>query len=131
MDLKGEILKKTEDIYLKVKDLLVLTTRDEIVTTNGTLSTGHEAAKRGSFVYLLYDKNLNLLYVGETGTTIKKRLVQDGGGSHHSKNPEMYNETKYVKYLKTSGISGLSEMDRKFIEQALSIHLKPKYYGRK
>lgn len=131
MDLKDDLLKKSEEIYLKVKGLLSFTTRDEIVNANGTLRTGHEAAKRGSFVYLLYDKNLNLLYVGETGTSIKKRLVQDGSGAHSSKNPEMYNETQYVKYIKTNAITGLSEMERKFIEQALSIHLKPKYYGRK
>ncbi|WP_445669314.1 GIY-YIG nuclease family protein [Paenibacillus sp. FSL R7-0204] len=97
---------------------------------DGRSKLGHEGAKKGSFIYLLYDVNDNLLYVGETGTHLKNRLYRDGSGSHYITNRTMYDETKYVEYIRTEKEDALTPMERKMIEQALSIYLKPKYYNK-
>lgn len=131
INLKIELLNYSKNVYEIIVNQLQIADRDIIVTTNGRLKIGHEGAKKGSFVYLLYDKNDKLLYVGETGTTIKNRLKADGSGAHFVKNRKMFDETSYIKYLKTIKNDALSPMERKMIEQALTIHLKPKYYSNK
>lgn len=129
--MKTELYELSENIYNKIKPDLKRANRDAIINSNGTLKTGHEGAKKGSFVYLLYSDNDELLYVGETGTTIKKRLKSDGSGAHLKTNPLMFAATKYILYYKSKGDTALSPMERKMIEQALTIFLRPKYYNKK
>lgn len=113
-----------------VWDKLKTAQQNTIVNCNGRKKDSHEACKRGSFVYLLFDKNDELLYVGETGTSIKSRLIGDGSGSHRKK--PWFDDVEIVKYYCVpADCENSNEMQRKLIEQALSICLKPKYYGRK
>lgn len=129
-NMKKVLLDYSEKVYRSIENQLQRADRDVIVTADGKLKLGHEGAKKGSFIYLLYDENDVLLYVGETGTTIKKRLKADGSGAHYVTNRTMYDETSYIKYLKTTKGDALSPMERKMIEQALTIYLKPKYYNK-
>lgn len=76
----------------------------------------------GSFIYCLYNENDELLYVGETGVSIKSRLTGDGSGAHNRK--EWYSQISYVKYIKNDKLSGYG---RKMIENALCIEHSPKY----
>ncbi|TXK83551.1 GIY-YIG nuclease family protein [Paenibacillus sp. N3.4] len=124
-----EILRETaEKIYESIEKDLKIVSKEEIINTDGKLRIGHETAKKGSFVYMLFNEVNTLLYVGETGTSIKRRMISDGSGAHKFKNPKMFNETVYIKYLLLDH-SKLSENERRFIEQAISIHKQPKYYS--
>ncbi|MED4461871.1 GIY-YIG nuclease family protein [Metabacillus fastidiosus] len=128
-NIKAELFNYSKKLYKGIENQLKRADRDIITAADGRLKIGHEGAKKGSFIYLLYDKNDKLLYVGETGETIKKRLKSHGSGSHSVKNSEMFNNVSYIKYLKTEKANALSPMERKMIEQAFTIHLKPKYYN--
>ena len=98
---------------------------DTILNSDGRKPNSPEACKKGSFVYLFFDKDDQLLYVGETGTSVKSRVNGDGSGSHFIK--DWFHEVSTVKYYCTSNDD---EKERKLVEQALSISLHPKYYGR-
>ncbi len=129
-NIKNAVYNHSKDVYKSIESLLKRADRDDIANANGALKLGHEGAKKGSFIYLLFDENDYLLYVGETGTSIKKRLIGDGGGAHIFNNRLMYDETRYIKYLRTDKKDTLSPMERKMIEQAITIYLKPKYYNK-
>ncbi|MGF3104083.1 GIY-YIG nuclease family protein [Rossellomorea sp. DUT-2] len=130
-DIKEEIFEHSRNIYNTIADLLLTVDMEEVITSNGYFKDAHETTKKGSFIYLLYDSHDRLLYVGETGTSIKKRLISDGSGAHRSTNPELYKQIKYIKYFKSSEDNLLNSMERKMIEQATTIYLKPKYYSKK
>lgn len=126
-NIKDDLYTYAKNIYKNLESQLKKVDKNLLINSDGRKKNGHEGTKKGSFIYLLYDQNDLLLYVGETGTTIKNRLKADGDGSHFKKSPEMYNEVSYVKYIKGT----FSPMERKMIEQALTIYLKPKYYNNK
>lgn len=128
-DLKEVISSGCKGIYKSIEDKLRKVDVDTITNSDGRSANGHEGSKRGSFIYLLYDKNDTLLYIGETGVSIKSRLTGDGTEAHTNKH--FFSEVKYVRYLRTVEEKTLSKIERKMIEQALSIHLKPKYYDNK
>ena len=82
----------------------------------------------GSFLYVVFDEKDTVLYVGETGTSLKNRFISDGGGSHKQKNKNWYSIFKYIKILKLDS----NDMQvRKLLEQSLSISMQPKYYDGK
>lgn len=107
------------------KDLMH-NTIDEI-NIDGRNKDAPEACKGNSAIYILYTKDNEILYVGESGESVKTRCTGDGSGSH--KNKDWWKDVTYVKYL-INKENRFTEKERKFIEQAFSIHLSPKYYGR-
>ncbi|MGY0372307.1 GIY-YIG nuclease family protein [Clostridium sp. JNZ J1-5] len=112
----------TNDIAELVTDSLKDERIETILNTDGRLKGASECCKKGSFIYFLYDKNNEIIYIGESGQTIKNRLYTDGSGSHCNK--EWFNEVKSLKYYKNN------EMDfnsRKLIERALIKKYNPKY----
>ncbi len=111
----------SEKIYKLISKKLKNATLEEI--KNGT----EECSKNGAFVYVVYGEDC-VLYVGETGTSLKNRMFNHGSGAH--KNRPWFEDAIYVKYLKMNP-SVLDTKHRILIEQALSIHLNPLYYNGK
>jgi len=68
-----------------------------------------------------------LLYVGETGKSIKTRLTGDGSGSHNNK--EWYREVAYIKYYRASN-NNFSAPERKILEETFSLIKEPLHYGK-
>jgi len=97
------------------------------ISINGKNKDAPEACKGNSVIYILYSKDNEILYVGESKISVKTRCTGDGSGSH--KNKGWWEDVTYVKYL-INKEKPFTEKERKFIEQAFSIHLSPKYYGR-
>ena len=95
--------------------------------SDGRKKEGHEACKNGSFLYLLYTADDILIYVGETGESIKTRLTCDGSGSHNKK--EWYREVAYIKYYRASN-NDFSAPERKILEESFSLVKEPLHYGR-
>ena len=71
-------------------------------------------SKKGSFIYYLYNEEDNIIYIGESGVSVKRRLFGDGSGAHCHK--EWFHEVKYVKYYKNDD---MDKDTRKLIERAL------------
>lgn len=120
-------LDSTKKLYKSLEREFKSSKIKEVITSDGRKSDSHEAAKKGSYIYLLYDSDDNLLYVGETGVSIRRRLTGDGSGSHQIKNNEMYRKIDTIKYIKTDCENGLSPKERKVIESALILCLNPAF----
>ncbi|OCL26602.1 hypothetical protein U472_11500 [Orenia metallireducens] len=120
------VTDEAQVITNKIKSKLKSISIDKVISSDGRSKESPEVCKSGSFVYLLYDKNDKLLYVGETGTSIRKRLKGHGGGSHKGK--PWYKRIKTIKYYKGDA-KVFDEKKRKFVEQAFSIALNPEFYG--
>lgn len=116
-------------IFLKIESQLVRECVSEIKTTNGNLADAPRACKKGSSIYILYSGENIVLYVGETGESIKTRCFGDGSGAH--KHKDWFNRVLYVKHYTKDSEEDLNEKERKFIEQAFSVHLDPIHYGKK
>lgn len=119
-DFADKIMNITKQIYSIMGSNLVEKSLNEITEAK---------SEQGSFVYLLYSGSNELLYIGETGASIKARLVGNGSGAHDKK--IFYDQVQKVRYYKIPASIDNQKAARKMIEQALSIHLKPKYYDNK
>jgi len=111
------------DIDSLLKDFIVCK-KEDVFNADGRKSNSHEGAKKGSFIYFLLDNNKEILYIGETGDSLKDRLKGHGNGAHDKKS--WFNQVKYIKYFKVNE----SEMDWKFrlvIESILVMKFQPKY----
>ena len=78
----------------------------------------------GSYVYAAYDSKGVLLYVGETGKSIKRRFRDDGSGAH--KHKSWYTAMKTVKYKR---LCLNSKYYRKLLERALILAGRPTCQG--
>lgn len=96
---------------------------EKILSTDRRKRDTIECCKNGSVIYFLYNKNNEIIYIGESKNTIKNRLYTDGSGSHCKK--EWFKEVKYLKYYKNNDIND-SDI-RKLIERALIKKFNPKY----
>lgn len=93
-----------------------------IKETHGRKKNAPLCCKNGTFIYYLYDKLGNIIYIGETDASVKSRLFGDGSGSH--KHKVWFNQVHSVKYYEDY------RMDcnrRKSIERALIQKHNPKY----
>jgi len=117
----------SSEIYDLIKDELITESIFDIKDINGNNSNAPRACKKGSSVYILYSNNNSVLYVGETGVSIKSRCFGDGSGAHCKK--DWFNDVDSVSHYTKDNESEFNEKERKFIEQALSITLEPTYYG--
>ncbi len=103
-------------------------TRTELECVDGNVSAAHPACTSGSFIYVAYE-NQQVLYVGETSKSVRRRFIGDGSGSHRQKNTGWNPRTTHICFIKKTH-EELPEMERRLLEQALSIHLKPEFYSR-
>jgi hypothetical protein len=125
--MKNLIKKCAEELYRKLENELITESIISIKNQNGNSNDSPRACKAGSSIYILCDKNNEILYVGETGKSIKTRCFGDGNGAH-CKKMNWFNNVSNVKHFTKNNEDELSEKERKLIEQAFSIYLKPRYY---
>lgn len=92
----------------------------DIKQTHGKRNDAPPWCKRGSFIYYLYDELGNIIYIGETGVSVKSRLFGDGSGAHSNK--DWFGEVKTVKYYKNDE---MNNDRRKLIERALIYNHNP------
>ena len=121
------LISHASEIYNLIKDNLLKEDISEIKTTHGRKQTAPRACKSGASIYTLYSRNNEVLYVGETGKSIKTRCFGDGSGSHSKK--EWFHLVSYVLHYTENSSETFGEKERKLIEQAVSITLKPVHYG--
>lgn len=95
---------------------------DKIKVSNGKSKEGLECCKKGSFIYFLFNKNDDVIYIGESGQSVKNRLYTDGNGSHCQK--DWFKEVEYVRYYNDKG---MDDNTRKIIERALIMTYGEKY----
>jgi len=98
--------------------------KEDLEKSDGRKKDAPLFSRKGSFVYVAYDVDDLVLYVGETGVSVKTRFCGDGSGAH--KNKEWYKNMTKIKYLCNENFT---EKHRKMLEQTLSIILEPKYYN--
>lgn len=85
-----------------------------IEQTDGRIKPAPEYCQSGSFIYYIYDKFNNIIYIGETGTSIKNRLFNHGLGAHKSK--DWFKYASYIRYFKDNN---MTFDERKLIERVL------------
>ncbi len=105
----------------------VSVTKQELETSDGRARDANLACTTGSFIYVAYENN-QVLYVGETSTSVKRRFIVDGSGSHKQKNSDWYQRMTSISFIKKT-LSELPDKERKLLEQAFSIHFNPEFYG--
>lgn len=115
--------KKISD---KINKKLYSENLENIKASDGRSKDCPICCKKGSFIYFLYSDNDNILYIGETGTSVKSRLFGDGSGAHCIKS--WFIEVKKVKYYKDENMNLKA---RKLIERALIKHYDPPYNDKK
>lgn len=102
------------------------TTKEQIEESDSRIKKGPVGAP-GSYVYAAYDGDGNLLYVGETGKSIKRRFTSDGNSSH-KRNADWYVDMRTVKFLRLD--SNLSTTRyRKLLESSLIFAGNPTNQG--
>lgn len=126
-ELKANLRENAEKLIELIWGSLKQADIETVEKSDGRTKEGHEACKNGSFLYLLYTADDILLYVGETGESIKTRLTGDGSGSHNNK--EWYREVAYIKYYRASN-NDFSAPERKILEESFSLVKEPLHYGR-
>lgn len=115
-----ELIQSLEDKFAQV-------TKDEIENSDGRKNRDNPICKTASCLYIAYSGD-QVLYVGETSKSIKRRFISDGSGSHKVACTGWYATMSHVRFFACDE-QELPTAHRKLAEQALSIHFKPKYYG--
>lgn len=100
-------------------------TKQDIENADGR-KLKNKISKTGSILYVVFDNSDKVLYVGETGKSIKRRFISDGHGSHKRKNSNWYNNMEYLLML---CLDNNEVKHRKLLEQSLSVSFKPRYYN--
>jgi len=114
--------KFANDVSTSIETMLIEEKLDVIKTSNGRKRNSPDCCRKSSSIYFLYDDKDEIIYIGETGTSVKHRLYTDGSGSHCRKN--WFTKVNKLKYYKNSRMDVNS---RKTIERALIQKYKPKY----
>jgi hypothetical protein len=104
-------------------------TKEAIEAADGRKNKLDPICKSASCLYVAYAGE-RVLYVGETSKSIKRRFIVDGSGSHKEDCSIWYAQMTHVRYV-SFGTAELPEKHRKLFEQALSIELKPEFYGKR
>lgn len=118
-------IKDTLDVFLKdMSEYIEKMLSDKIDINKIKQSDGRKkdslrCCKVGSYIYLIYNCDEKLIYIGETGETVKRRLFTDGSGAHCKK--DWFIEARYIRYFESSN---MDDKTRKLIERVLIL----KYY---
>jgi len=126
--MRTEINTISKKIYDKIDKCLIKEDISDIENINGNKKNAPRACKGGYSVYILYSQKDDVLYVGETAVSVKSRCFGDGSGAH--KHKSWFKQVSYVKHYTKNTEQELNKKERKLIEQALSINLKPANYGK-
>ena len=102
-------------------------TKAEIENADGRKDRNDPICKTASCLYLAYSGD-QILYVGETSKSIKWRFISDGSGSHKQACSNWYAKMTHVRFI-IFEVSPHTDRYRKLLEQALSIHHEPMFYG--
>lgn len=97
----------------------MVATKEAIESADGRKDRSNSICQTASCVYIAYSGE-DVLYVGETSKSIKRRFNSDGAGSHREA-CSWYSRMSHVRYI-TFNESELPVMHRKLLEQALAIH---------
>lgn len=101
----------------------------DIEKADGRKDKTNIISQNGSIVYVAY-ADTDVLYVGESSKSIKRRFISDGSGSHQQANNLWYEKMTHIKFLKYEDTE-LPEVYRKLLEQLLSVEFNPTNYGQK
>lgn len=113
----------TDDISVYIENNLSIKANISVIEqTDGRIKPTPEYCQSGSFIYYIYDKLNNIIYIGETGTSIKNRLFNDGSGAHKLK--YWFKYADYVRYFKDNNMTA---DERKLIERALILKYRQIY----
>jgi len=122
----SDLLNFTNQFANKVDELIKNELKTEklslIKKSHGNMMGSPECCKENSYIYFLYNDNEEIIYIGETGKSIKRRLFNDGSGAHCSKG--WFVNVKKIKYYKNNEMKSNT---RKIIERALIKKYKPEY----
>lgn len=102
-------------------------TKEEIEITDGRKDKNNPICQNSSCLYMALAGE-DILYIGETSKSIKRRFISDGTGSHKSACENWYHKMTKVKFVMLAE-ANLPDKYRKLLEQALSISYKPEFYG--
>lgn len=116
------IVKFTNNICNEIEKNLLKIDINEMKISDGRQTGAPICCKSGSFIYYAYDKSDNIIYIGESGESVKTRFFGDGDGSHCKK--EWFNEVSYVKYYKNNS---MDHDTRKLIERVLILKYRKIY----
>lgn len=125
--MRNKFKNYSQEIYDLLEPRMVEEDISRIKNIGGHSAGAPRACMSGSSVYILLSQSDEVLYVGETGKSIKSRCFGDGSGSHCKK--PWFAEVVKVRHYTADGEAELSKMERKLSEHALSIHLSPAHYG--
>ena len=93
--------------------------RNCLEKVDGRKEREHPAVRKGSHVYVAHDAE-SVLYVGETGKSVRTRFMGDGKGAH--RRADWYCRMTHVRFWKTPLES---DHIRKLMEAALIFVLRP------
>jgi len=122
----SDLLNLTNQFANKVDELIKSELKAEslslIKKSHGNMMGSPECCKENSYIYFLYNDNKGIIYIGETGKSIKRRLFTDGSGAHCNK--DWFVNVKKIEYYKNNEMKSNT---RKIIERALIKKYNPKY----
>jgi hypothetical protein len=113
MELSDEIYKYSAQII------------ENITWTSIRKEDAEVKSEKGSFVYVAYNGE-QCLYVGETNVSLQARFKKNGNSAHCKK--PWYKKVTKVEYCRWE-LNELQLKERRLLEQAVSIILKPLHYG--
>lgn len=117
-----EILEIVEKISEEVESKLIEESLEKIKNTNGNRKDAPRCNKTGSYIYFLYNDLNEIIYIGESGVSVKNRIYGDGTGAH-CKKEWFYQVDKLKYYIDKSNYCNY----RKLLERALILKHNPKY----
>ena len=110
------------------------TTKEEIEQADGRRDRNNPISQKGSYLYAAYDSDGQLLYVGETEKSLKRRFISDGEGAHKfdKEHQKWYENMETVKYKKLNPSDGEDDEEddkryRKLLERALILAGNPEH----
>ncbi len=125
--MKKQVDEMIASLIQSLESRWIQATKLEVENADGRKDRNNPICKTASCLYLAYSGD-QVLYVGETSKSIKRRFISDGSGSHKEACSGWYETMSHVRFIACDE-QELPTMHRKLFEQALSIHHKPKHYG--
>ena len=115
----NEFIKETSNF---IEKSLIKEDINLIRKSDGRKKGSCECCKHGSYIYFLFDDLDKIIYIGESGQSVKHRLFTDGTGSHCGK--YWFSDVKYLKYYKDDD---MGSNVRKLLERVLIAKYNPIY----
>jgi len=114
-----KLIEESSDI---VEKSLIKENINLIRNSDGKINNLCECCEPGSYIYFLFDDLDNIIYIGESGESIRHSLFTDGNELHYKKN--WFCTVKYLKYFKDDKMGANV---RKVLERVLITKHSPIY----